>query len=109
LDFLEETYYHVAGHAFMTVAVFVLLVGIIRFLQMHSELKHLRLTAARLHGGEASGQQASLRIWPLFLHSLSSWTSREVPMPYYPGLFMTLVGWVEQTLPLLVGRRSQSV
>ena len=59
LHFLQARYYHVAGYAFMAVAVFVLLVGILRFLQMCGELKHLRLTAARLHGSEASGQEGT--------------------------------------------------
>ena len=51
LHFLEEAHYHVAGYAFMAVAAVVLLVGIGRFLQMHRELKRVRLMA---ESGDAS-------------------------------------------------------
>ena len=54
LHFLEEAYYHVAGYVFMAVAVIVLLVGIIRFLQMRRELQRLRLIEAQLKGEETA-------------------------------------------------------
>lgn len=56
LHFLEELYYHLAGYAFMTVAVGVFFVGIARFLQMRRELNRIRQIATRVNQDGTPGR-----------------------------------------------------
>jgi putative membrane protein len=55
LHFLEEFYYHLAGYAFMAVAVLVLSIGITRFLQMRRGLNRVRRIATGVNDGKTPG------------------------------------------------------